>query len=128
MFSPSFCKKVAQMPDWGCGAHNRGHLQSHCTCSSKKKKKGYFTSEPRYHYPDKPLKYKPFRKSKHYSKKQASSKPEYKKPRRFIKLRSTKATEKGCFLCGQPSHWAKNCPKKKKLLKVAAFCEDLDSR
>ena len=26
MYSASFCKDVAQIPYWGCGAHNRGHL------------------------------------------------------------------------------------------------------
>ena len=54
MFTPSFCKNVAQMPDWGCGSHNRGHLQSSCKCNHKKKK-GFYSSEPRYHHKDKPL-------------------------------------------------------------------------
>ena len=29
MYTPLFCKKVAELPDWGCGAHNRGHLNCH---------------------------------------------------------------------------------------------------
>ena len=57
MFTPSFCKNVAQMPDWGRGAHNRGHLQSAYKCHGKKKPKGFHTSEPRYHYPEKPLQF-----------------------------------------------------------------------
>ena len=54
MFTPSFCKNVAQMPDWGCGEHNRGHLQSSCKYHHKKSK-GFYSSAPRYHFPDKPL-------------------------------------------------------------------------
>ena len=57
MFSPSFCKNVAKLPEWGCGAHARGHLQDSCKCQHKNKKKGFFTSQPRYHNLDKPLKF-----------------------------------------------------------------------
>ena len=85
MFTPSFCKNVAQMPDWGCGAHNRGHLQSSCTCSSKKKPKGFHTSAPRYHYPEKPLQFS--RKPKY--KPRLSGPPKQYKPKRFIKRRSS---------------------------------------
>ena len=55
MYSASFSKEVAFMPDWGCGAHNRGHL--HDSCNYKKKKKGFYSSSPRYH-PHKPYRYK----------------------------------------------------------------------
>ena len=55
MYSTSFCKDVERMHDWGCGAHNRFHLHEPCKC--KKKKKGFYTSSPRYH-PNKPYKYK----------------------------------------------------------------------
>ena len=36
MFSPGFCKDVAKMPDWGCGAHDRGHFgRDSCSCKNK---------------------------------------------------------------------------------------------
>ena len=56
MYSPSFCKNVAKMPDWGYGAHNRGHLVDNYKCQINKEKKGFYTSFPRYHYLDKPYK------------------------------------------------------------------------
>ena len=117
------CKNVAKMPDWGCGAHNRGHLQPACKCHSKKKKKGFYTSEPRYHYPDKPLKFS--RKQKYKSR---QSRPLKYKHRKFTKHRSYQATDKNCFLCGKPGHWASKFPKKKSKPKLAAFCDNLDSR
>ena len=43
MFSPSFCKNVARLPEWGCGAHGRGHLKDSCHCK-KKKPKGFYSS------------------------------------------------------------------------------------
>ena len=123
MFTPSFCKNVAQMPDWGCGAHNRGHLQSACKCHGKKKPKGFHTSEPRYHYLEKPLQFS--RQQKYKSRR---PRPQQYKPKRFIKWRSSQAMDKNCFLCGKPGHWASKLPKKKSKPRLAAFCDNLDSR
>ena len=39
MYSSSFCKNLAKMPDWGCGAYNRGHLADSCKCHKSKQKK-----------------------------------------------------------------------------------------
>ena len=50
------------------------------------------------------------------------------KPRRFLKHRSYQATDKNCFLYGKPGHWASKCPKKKSKPRLAAFCDNLDSR
>ena len=86
MITPSFCKNVAQMPDWGCGAHNRGRLQSRCKCHKKNKKKGFYSSQPIYHYPDKPLNY--YRKPKYNKEKYHRS-----TPKKFIK-RKTKMASK----------------------------------
>ena len=122
MFTPSFCKNNPQMPDWGCDAHNHGHLQSSCKCHGKKKPKGFHTSEPRYHYPEKPLQFS--RKQKAYPRKAKH----FAKPIKFLKRRSSQATKKNCFLCGQPDHWASKCPKKKSKPRLAAFCDNLDSR
>ena len=36
--------------------------------------------------------------------------------------------DKNCFLCGKPGHWASKCPKKKSKPRLAAFCDNLDSR
>lgn len=36
MHTPSFCKEITNMLDWGCGAHNRGHQTTNwkhkCSC------------------------------------------------------------------------------------------------
>ena len=56
MFSPGFCKDVAKMPYWRCGAHNRGHFgRDSCSCKNKKQPK--YTSAPRFH-PHKGYKHK----------------------------------------------------------------------
>ena len=48
MFSPGFCKDVAKMLDWGCGAHNKGHFgRDSCSCIKKKHPK--YSSAPRFH-------------------------------------------------------------------------------
>ena len=108
------------MPDWGCGAHNCGHLKEKCHCNSRQRnKKNFFTSDPRYHYPDKPLNFnrkRPMRK-KYY----AAQKPP---PRRkkYITKRRKPADKESCFLCGAKGHWANKCPKKKNKPHLAAFC------
>ena len=107
------------MPDWGCGAHNRGHLNQKCHCEgrSKHKKKHFFSSDPRYHYPDKPVK---FSRKKPQKKSYRTPKPP---PRRkYIKKRRKPADKKSCFLCGAKGHWASKCPKKKHKPRLAAFC------
>ena len=121
MYTLSFCKNVAQMPDWGCGDHNRGHLQSSCKCHTKNSK-GFYPSAPRYHFPDKPLQFN--RKPKHKPHKSFSKK----NPHKFIKRRSYQADSKAFFLCGKSGHWANKCPKKKSKPKLAAFCDNLDPK
>ena len=119
MYTPSFCKKVAQMPDWGCGAHNRGHLNQKCQCSHKPKKKNFFTSDPRYHYPAKPLKFN--RKRPKYQKYQKQQRlPPRKK--KYITKRQKPADKESCFLCDAKGHWENKCPKKKAKPRLAAFC------
>ena len=115
MFSPSFCKTVAKIPEWGCGTDGCGHLHNTCKCKHKKKK-GFYSSQPWYHYPDKPLK---FRKKSRFQK-------QWSKPWKFIKHRSKKSDKATCFICGNPGHWANKCPKKKQKPKLAAFCERID--
>ena len=120
MFSPSFCKNVVGIQEWGCGADGHGHLEDSCKCKhSKLKKKGFYSSQPRYHYPDKPLKFR---------KKSRFHKPVYKdfRPRKFIKRRSKRSAKEVRFICGNKGHWANKCPKKKQKPKLAAFCEHLD--
>ena len=108
------------MPDCGCGAHNRGHLKEKCHCNSRQRnKKNFFTSDPRYHYLDKPLKFnrkKPTRK-KYYP----APRPPPRRKKYITKRRKT-ADKESCFLCGAKGHWANKCPKKKQKPHLAAFC------
>ena len=111
------------MPDWGCGAHNRGHLNQKCHCSSKpRKKKNFFSSDPRYHYPDKPLK---FGRKKPYKYKRYKAPKPLTRRQRYIKKCRKPADKESCFLCGAKGHWANKCPKKKDKPRLAAFCDSV---
>ena len=87
MYSPSFCKNVAKIIDWGCGAHNQGHLADSYKCHKSKQKKGFYSSLPRYH-PEKPYKHK--RRHKYHVSKQYN-KPHHK---RFVKHRLIRMIKK----------------------------------
>lgn len=110
MFSPDFCKDVAKMPDWRCGAHNRGHFGCD-SCSCKKTKQPKYTSAPRFH-PDKGYKHKTCKRFK---------------KKAYFKKTFEPANKEKCFICGKKGHWANKCPNKKKNPQlVAMFPSDLD--
>lgn len=117
MYSHSFCKDVAKIANWVCGAYNRGYLGKE-SCHCNKKKKGFHTSTPRYH-PDKSYKHKTH---KSYMKK--SRNPFYKKA--YVRKRSEPADKEKCFICGKKGHWESKCPQKKSKPKLAPFFEQVD--
>ena len=109
------------MPDWGCGAYNRGHLADSCKCHKSKQRKGFYSSLPRYH-PDKP--YKKKRKHRYHVSKKYNKPPH----KRFVKRRTDKNDKETCFIYGQKGHWANKCPKNKSKPRLVSFCEQLDPR
>ena len=60
MFTLDLCKDLANIPDWGCGAYNKGR-QSTRPCSFNKNNKTFYTSPHRFAL-DKPMNpYRPFK-------------------------------------------------------------------
>ena len=122
MYFASFCKDVARMLDWGCGAHNRGHLHESCKC--KRKKKGFYTSSPRYH-PDKSYKYN---KKHGYHKFEKINPSKFRKSqsKHYVKRRTERKDKDTCFIYGQKGHWPGKCPTRNYKPRLASLCSKLD--
>ena len=97
MFFPGFCKDVAKIPNWCCGAQYRGHF-GRDSCSFKKKRQPKYTSAPQFH-PDKGYKHKKGRRLK---------------KKAYFKKIFEPADKEKCLVCGKKGHWAKKFPNKKK--------------
>lgn len=63
MFTPTLCNNLANMPDQGCGAYNRGDQSPH-PCIYHIKKKNFYTRKGKF-VANKPMKlYKHLKKNK----------------------------------------------------------------
>jgi hypothetical protein len=114
MFISYLCKDVGQMPEWGCGAHNRAHQseKTHYSCKSKGNK--FHSLRSRFN-PDIPWP----RQKKH--------KYKYYKKISYLKKKQKPTTDSTCFNCKKKYHWAHQFPRKKNKPNLSAlFSEELD--